>query len=98
MEKGMVKISESDLKFILEDEFEEIYDLAKNNSFCMTCVGDNEYEMNVEEIHLDRLNDVIFHGKCSNCSGRMARLVEIGEQKQYFIKTKYIKDKYTRKN
>lgn len=93
-----IPISEDDLKFIVEDEYDEILDLAKNNSFCSNCYGKNEVEMIECTLILNDLNDLIFQGKCKSCKGRIARYVEIGEQAKFLMKTKIIKESKVNKN
>jgi len=91
-------ISEDDLKFIVEDEFDQIVDLARNNSFCSRCHGKNKVEMIDYKLMLNDLNDVIFQGKCKSCNGKIARYVEIGEQMKFQMRTEIIKESKTNKN
>ena len=93
-----IPISENDLRFIVEDEFDQIVDLARNNSFCSRCHGKNKVEMVDYTLILNDLNDVIFQGKCKSCNGRIARYVEIGEQVKFRMRTEIIKESKTNKN
>ncbi len=93
-----IPISEEDLKFIVEDEFDQIVDLAKHNSFCSNCYGKNEVEMIEYSLILNDLNDVVFQGKCKSCNGRIARYVEIGEQAKFRMRTELIKESKVNKN
>jgi hypothetical protein len=93
-----IPISENDLRFIVEDEFDQIVDLARNNSFCSRCHGKNKVEMVDYTLTLNDLNDVIFQGKCKSCKGKIARYVEIGGQMKFRMRTDIIKESKTNKN
>ena len=93
-----VQITEDDLKFIVEDNFDQIVDLARNNSFCSRCRGKNKVQMIDYKLILNDLNDVIFQGKCKSCNGRIARYVEIGEQIRFRMRTEIIKESKSNKN
>ena len=93
-----IQITEDELKFIVEDEFDQIVDLARNNSFCSRCHGKNKVEMIDYELMLNDLNDVVFQGKCKSCNGKIARYVEIGEQMKFRMRTEIIKESKTNKN
>lgn len=94
-----ISITEEDLKFIVEDEFDDIVDLARTNSFCSRCFRKKvEVEMIDYELFLNDLNDVIFQGKCKSCEGRIARYVEIGEQEKFRMRTEIIKESKVNQN
>jgi len=93
-----IPISLEDLKFIVEDEYEQIVDLAQNNSFCSRCHGKNKVEMIDYTLILNDLNDVIFQGKCKSCNGRIARYVGIGEQSKFRLRTEIIKESKVKEN
>ena len=93
-----ISISEEDLKFIVEDEFEQIVNLAKYNSYCSRCYGKHKIEMIDHSLILNRLNDVIFQGKCKSCNGRIARYVETGEQEKFWMRAEIIKESKVNKN
>ena len=92
-EEGLIKITIEDLKYIVEEEYEVLERMARFNSFCGNCYGKREVEMIDFELYLNRLNDVIFEGKCKGCSKSIARYIEIGENPMYYMKTKHIKNK-----
>ncbi len=93
-----IPISVEDLKFIVEDEFEQIVDLAKYNSYCRNCYGKKKVEMVGYTLLLNDLNDVIFEGKCKSCNGRIARYVEIGGQPKFRARTEIVKASKSDKN
>lgn len=45
MKEEEIPLTEDELKFIVEDEFEQIIDLAKYNSFCSDCNRKTKVEM-----------------------------------------------------
>ena len=50
------------------------------------------------KIILNDLNDVVFQGKCKSCNGKIARYIEIGEQRRFRMRTEIIKESKTNKN
>ncbi len=93
-----ISINEEDLKFIVQEEFEQIVDLAKHNSYCRNCFQKNKVEMINYSLALNDLNDVIFQGTCKTCGSNIARYVEIGEQPKFRMRTEIIKAKRINKN
>ncbi|MCP3929544.1 MAG: hypothetical protein GY705_10625 [Bacteroidetes bacterium] len=91
-------ITSEDLKFIVEEEYDEIVNLAKTNSFCRNCRGNAKVEMINYSLTLNDLNDVIFQGECKSCGGNIARYIEIGEQNKYRERTETIKKKAKKGN
>jgi len=91
-------ITEKELQFIVGEEYETIRNLAIDNSFCHTCFKEKGYQMKIERLYLLSNNDVVFKGNCTRCSGRMARVVEIGEQSKYRIKTDIVRAKSINRN
>lgn len=45
MKEEEIQLTEDELKFIVEDEFDRIIGLAKYNSFCSNCTGKTKVEM-----------------------------------------------------
>lgn len=88
-----IPITEEDLQYIVADEFEQIVDLARYNSFCSRCFGKHPVEMVDYHLYLNYLNDVIFKGKCKSCEGDIARYVEIGEQEKFQKRTAVVKER-----
>lgn len=91
-------ITIEDLKFIVEEEFDSIVNLATTNSFCGNCTENMSSEMINYTLLLNDLNDVIFQGECKSCGGNIARYIGIGEQAKYRLRTEYIKEKVSRRN
>lgn len=89
----LIKITEEDLRFIVGERFAVIEDMAKHNSFCLKCIDKLDFEMTRHTIYLNELNDVIFKGYCSSCEGDLSRYIEIGEDRDLLMKTKYVKSK-----
>ena len=89
----LVKITEEDLRFIVGENFAIIEDTAKHNSFCPNCIDKSEFEMIRYSIYLNELNDVIFKGSCNSCEGDLNRYIEIGEDRDLLMKSKYVKSK-----
>jgi len=93
-----LKISEEDLKFIVKDNFERIIEVAKYNSFCLNCFEKYDVEMVDYQISLNRLNDVIFEGKCKLCNEKIVRHIEIGEERELLLRTEIIRNQKVNSN
>ena len=91
-------ITVDDLQFIVGEEYETIRSLAIDNSFCHTCFKKKGYQMKIDKLYLLSNNDVVFKGNCTRCGGRMARVVEIGEQSKFRIKTDIVRNQKNNKN
>ena len=91
-------ITLEDVEFIVKDQFEMIIDLAKYNSFCIGCIGKNEPEMLDLKVVLNEMDDLIFQGKCRYCNGKMKRYIELGESKEYHMRTQLIRESKQNKN
>lgn len=91
-------ITKEDLQFIVGEEYEGITHLAIDNSFCSNCFKKKGYQMKIDRLYLLNNNDVLFKGNCSSCEGNMARVVEIGEQSKYRIKTDIVRTQKSNKN
>ena len=73
-----ITISEEELKFIAQDEFKKIMDVAIHNSYCRKCFGDKvKSEMHNYKISLNRINDLLFQGYCKTCDSKMNRCIEL---------------------
>jgi hypothetical protein len=53
MRRGDVSITEDELMLIVEDEFDQIIELAKYNSFCSNYTGKTKVEMVEYKIFLN---------------------------------------------
>ena len=82
-----IQINQFQLNILLNDEKKQGYKyLLKNGVFCSTCKGICTEGVNVIEIHLNSLNDIIIHGTCKVCNGKVTRIMEFGEDKEFFAK------------
>ena len=80
-------ISESQLDLLLNDSEKEGYNfLLKKGVHCTTCKEICSQGVEVLEIHLNPLNDIMIHGTCKACGGKVTRIMEFGEDRQFFKK------------
>lgn len=86
-----VSITEKELRTIVDNEFDQIIELAKYNSFCSNCNGETKVEMVGYDLFLNELNDVVFRGKCKSCGKHIARYIEIGENKRFRDRAEILK-------
>jgi len=81
-----IKINQFQLNVLLNDEQKEDFNyLLENGVYCSTCNGTAK-GVTVEEIHLNTLNDIMVHGICGKCKGKVTRIMEFGEDKIFFEK------------
>jgi predicted DCC family thiol-disulfide oxidoreductase YuxK len=50
------------------------------------------------KVVLNEMDDLIFQGKCRYCNGKMKRYIELGENKEYHMRTQLIKESKQNKN
>ena len=82
-----IKINRFQLNVLLDDQQKEGFNfLVKQNIYCVTCSGFCKKGVIIEEIFLNSLNDIMIKGKCKVCNGQVARIMEFGEDKDFFNK------------
>ncbi len=80
-----ILISLSEVKMLMKDKFEFFKSITSNNILCMNCMEDKgAVGMNIEKIFLSNLNDVIARGTCKECGGKVARILETGEDADFY--------------
>lgn len=81
-----IQINRFQLNVLLNQEQKEAFDfLLKEGVYCTTCV-DSATDVTVKEIHLNSLNDIVVQGICGKCNGKCTRIMEFGEDKNFFEK------------
>jgi len=81
-----IHINQYQLNALLNQVQKEGYKyLLKKGVYCTTC-GGAATNVTVEEIHLNALNDTMIHGICEKCKGKVTRIMEFGEDKEFFEK------------
>lgn len=75
---GEIEIHIEDVEIIMGDDFIHL-DRLLNNVYCSHCK--NSYNGTIEnyKIYLNKLDDIIFVGQCTECKERVARYIETGE-------------------
>ncbi|MBP7506208.1 MAG: hypothetical protein KA807_00180 [Prolixibacteraceae bacterium] len=82
-----IQISWFQLVFLLDEERMHDYNyLLEKGVFCVHCRGVAEKGIVVEKIYLTSLNDIMVKGKCKVCNGNVARIMEFGEDEEFFSK------------
>ncbi len=82
-----IPINRFQLAILLNDEEKQGYKYLLNEGvICMNCGGIAKKGIVVEEIFLTSLNDIMVKGICKVCNGKVARIMEFGEDKAFYEK------------
>lgn len=82
-----IKINRFQLAILLNDEQKKFFDtVMADNVFCVQCGGTCEKGITINEIFLTDLNDILVKGNCNTCKGNVARMMEFGEDKEFYNK------------
>jgi len=77
-------ISLSEVKDLMGDKFQFFESITSDNIFCANCTRDKgAIGMIIHKIYLSNLNDVIARGTCKECGGKVARVMETGEDSDF---------------
>jgi len=89
-----IPINQFQLAILLNDEQKVGYKFMLDMGvFCDHCGGRAENGIVVEEIFLTNLNDIMVRGTCKVCNGKVARIMEFGEDNTFYEKAmKFRKD------
>lgn len=80
-----IKINRFQLNVLLSDEQKEGSDFIVNqNVYCGNCGGACKQGVEIKDIFLDSLNDIRIDGTCKECKGKVARILEFGENKKFY--------------
>ena len=80
-----IPISLFEVKNLMGDKFQVFESITSNNIFCANCTRDKGVVgMNIHKIYLSNLNDVIARGTCKECGGKVARVMETGEDSDFY--------------
>ena len=80
-----IQINQFQLNALLNQEEKSIYELiVREHVFCNGCEGAADEGVTVKEIYLNDLNDVVIQGTCNECGGKVARIIEYGENKEFY--------------
>jgi hypothetical protein len=91
-------ITAADLRYIVEEGYDAIVDLAKYNSYCSNCTTKYEVGMIDYSLEIDYLNDVVFKGRCKRCAAKIVRVVEIGGQPRFKLRIQVVKSSKVQDN
>ncbi|HHT35321.1 MAG: hypothetical protein WCZ71_05330 [Proteiniphilum sp.] len=83
-ELSEIQINQFQLAVLLDEEERHFYNVVVESFiYCSQCRGFAGEGVEVESIYLDSLNDIRVEGCCRKCGGRVARLFEFGEKKEF---------------
>jgi hypothetical protein len=75
------------LNCLFNREEKDAYDfLLKNGVFCTRCNTICTEGVNVASVSLNWMNDIVVEGNCNVCGQSVTRIIEFGENQEFFIK------------
>lgn len=82
-----IKINQFQLAILLNDEQKRGFQfLLDEGVYCSQCSAITKKGIDVQEIYLTKLNDILVRGTCKVCNGKVARVMEFGEDKAFYEK------------
>jgi hypothetical protein len=82
-----IKLNEFQLNALLSEEEKNGYRyLLDNGVYCNGCQGICKKGVEIKSVKLDGLNDIVVEGTCRVCGHRVARVMEFGEDPEFFEK------------
>lgn len=80
-----IPINQFQLALLLNDEQKKFFEMViKSNVFCGQCGGAAIAGITINEMFLTDLNDILVKGTCKTCKGKVARMMEFGENKEFY--------------
>jgi hypothetical protein len=80
-----IPINPFQLNRLLNEEQLKGYNyLLDNGVYCASCGGTCAEGVKVNEIILNSVNDILVRGTCKVCGGKVARVMEFGQDREYF--------------
>jgi len=80
-----IRINKFQLNILLNYKQKKSLDFIVNhNVYCSTCRGICEKGIEIKEYVLDSLNDIMIVGNCKVCNGKVARIMEFGEDEDFY--------------
>lgn len=82
-----IRINQFQLAVLLNDDQKDFLDaVIAGNVFCAHCGDVCNSGITIEEVFLTDLNDIHVKGTCNACNGKVARLIEFGEDQEFYNK------------
>lgn len=82
-----IQLNQFQLNILLNEEQKQDYTfLLEKGVYCKQCEGIADKGIVVEEVFLTNLNDIKVCGTCKVCSGKVARIMEFGEDRAFYEK------------
>ncbi len=80
MKNTSIELSESDVKYILQEDYRDYQVIVAENIFCAHCSRDH-LSMGIKDytITLNADNDIHLKGKCTHCGGEVGSYLGYGE-------------------
>lgn len=80
-----IQINQFQLAILFDNEQKKEYKFMLDEGiYCGHCRGKAEKGIVVLEIHLTDLNDILVHGTCNVCNSKVSRIMEFGEDKEFY--------------
>jgi hypothetical protein len=83
-ELSEIQINQFQLAVLLDEEERHFYNVVVEGFiYCSHCRGFAGEGVELDSIYLDSLNDIRVESRCRKCGGRVVRLFEFGEKKEF---------------
>ena len=87
-----IEISILQLNSLLDEKQKESFDFLLNNGvYCAAC-NSHKNGTNIFQVILNELNDIMVHGTCKVCEGKVTRIIELGEEKTFYQKAIFFRE------
>lgn len=79
LQPGDIEIEMEDVGLIMGEDFDEL-DILLNSTFCSAC---KQHVTTIVDynIYMNKIDDIIFKGKCKACGSPVVKYIETGESK-----------------
>ena len=82
-----IPINRFQMAILLDEKRKQDYQfLLDEGVICFQCGGIAQKGIVVTEMYLTSLNDIYVRGTCNVCQGKVARIMEFGEDKAFYEK------------
>ena len=88
-----IRINQLQLDKLLDEKQKYFFDkILLENVFCKNCKGTCTQGIKISEMFISTLNDIVVKGICNICGGKVARVMEFGEDPAFYARvTEYRK-------
>ncbi len=80
-----IEINQFELNILLDDEEKQDFEYLLNKGvYCNTCNEICKKGVDINNIFLNKHNDIKIQGTCKVCKGKVVRIMEFGEDEAFY--------------